>query len=199
MAWTVSGNLKGPKGDTGTTGAKGDPGADGTGVTILGSYATSAALIAAHPTGSPGDAYLVAGDLYVWSATTSSWENVGSIQGPKGDKGDQGDQGIQGVKGDTGLKGDTGNTGTNGTAATIAVGLVTGLAAGATPTINNSGTSGAAVFNFGIPKGDAGTTGTAGVNGAKWFNGTGAPGSVAGSAAGDYYLDTASGDVYVLS
>ena len=53
-------SLKGPKGDTGPAGADGK---DGTGVTILGSYENSGALQEAHPTGNPGDAYLVDGDL----------------------------------------------------------------------------------------------------------------------------------------
>ena len=57
-------------------------GTDGTSVTILGSYDTFAQLQQAHPTGSLGDSYIVAGDLYVW--TGSAWENVGQIQGPAG-------------------------------------------------------------------------------------------------------------------
>lgn len=60
-------------------------GVDGTSATILGSYNTLAELQAAHPTGQLGDAYMVAGDLYVWNGT--AWENVGQIQGPKGDTG----------------------------------------------------------------------------------------------------------------
>ena len=67
-------------------------------------------------------------------------------------------QGIQGQKGD---KGDTGNT---GTAATIAAGTTTTLAPGSSATVTNSGTSSAAVFNFGIPeglKGDKGDDGAA--------------------------------------
>lgn len=57
-------------------------GVDGTSVTILGSYNSLAELQTAHPTGNLGDAYMVAGDLYVWNG--SSWENVGQIQGPQG-------------------------------------------------------------------------------------------------------------------
>lgn len=117
---------KGEKGDQGVQGPKGD---DGTGVTILGSFATEEELNTAHPTGSSGDSYLVNGDLYVWSDTVSGWQNVGNIKGPKGDKGDQGEQGIQGIpgekgeqgeqgpqgdKGDTGSKGDKGDTGPKG-------------------------------------------------------------------------------------
>ena len=63
-------------------------GTDGTSVTILGSYDTRAELEQAHPTGSLGDAYMVAGDLYVWNGT--AWENVGQIQGPQGAPGDAG-------------------------------------------------------------------------------------------------------------
>ena len=78
---------KGEKGDTGPQGPKGD---DGTGVTILGSYATADDLAAAHPTGNVGDSYLVDGSLYVWSETDGSWQNVGNIKGPKGDTGSSG-------------------------------------------------------------------------------------------------------------
>lgn len=96
-------------------------GVDGTSVTILGSYNTLAELEAAHPTGSLGDAYMVAGDLYVWNG--SDWKNVGQIQGPQGAKGDKGDKGDKGEKGDTGsqgpqgiqgAKGDKGDTGAKG-------------------------------------------------------------------------------------
>ena len=114
----------GATGDTGPAGAKGDTGATGTGITIKGSYDTYEELIHDHPTGEPGDAYLVNGNLYIWNGTT--WENVGNIkgdtgdtgpQGVKGDKGDTGDSGAKGDKGDTGntgAKGDTGNSGDKG-------------------------------------------------------------------------------------
>lgn len=51
-------------------------------------------------------------------------------------------------------------------------------------------------------KGDTGaqgTQGTAGLRGTQWFTGTGAPGTIAGSAAGDLYLDLATGTVYTLA
>lgn len=95
----------GPPGPQGPEGPQGPAGADGTGVTILGSYETEAALIAAHPTGTAGDAYLVQGDLYVWSATTSAWENVGTIQGPQGPQGPEGPPGPQGEQGPQGPAG----------------------------------------------------------------------------------------------
>lgn len=63
----------------------GTKGADGKSINILGSYNTLAELQAAHPTGSVGDGYLVAGDLYVWdpslSSGTGGWKNVGRIKG----------------------------------------------------------------------------------------------------------------------
>ena len=65
-------------------GAKGADGADGRGLAILDNYNTMAELIAAHPTGSAGDAYLVGTDLVVWDTQTNSWKDVGRIQGPSG-------------------------------------------------------------------------------------------------------------------
>ncbi len=65
-------------------GNNGTDGADGRGLAILGNYDTMADLIAAHPTGSAGDAYLVGTDLVVWNTSTNSWEDVGRIQGPSG-------------------------------------------------------------------------------------------------------------------
>ena len=53
----------------------------------------------------------------------------------------------------------------DGAAATIAAGTAAGLPAGSSPTVTNSGTSSAAVFNFGIPAGANGTNGTDGANG----------------------------------
>ena len=91
----------GPTGASGTAGATGPTGATGaagTSVTILGEYANLAAIQAAHPTGSPGDSYLVySGDLYVWSANTSQWVNVGNIEGPTGATGATGATGPSGA------------------------------------------------------------------------------------------------------
>lgn len=78
--------------------------------------------------------------------------------GPKGEIGPQGAQGVQGEKGDVGPqgeKGETGNTGPAGPAATVAVGTVTGLDAGAAPTVTNSGDEHNAVLDFGIPTASA--------------------------------------------
>lgn len=88
--------IDGVKGDTGPQGPKGDTGPAGTSVNILGSYDTLNELETEHPAGNIGDAYLVDGDIYVWSDNEADWINAGNIKGPKGDKGDTGE------KGDTG-------------------------------------------------------------------------------------------------
>lgn len=81
-------------------------------------------------------------------------------QGPKGETGDTGatgpqgetgPQGPAGPQGETGAQGETGPAGADGAAATVAVGTVSTLEAGATPTVVNSGTTSAAVLDFGIP------------------------------------------------
>ena len=63
-------------------------GRDGTSVTIRGSFDSYEELVAAHPTGSPNESYLVNGDLYVWG--DNAWRNVGRIQGPAGADGEDG-------------------------------------------------------------------------------------------------------------
>lgn len=55
--------------------------------------------------------------------------------------------------------------GNTGTAATIAVGTVTTGEPGTPATVTNTGTSGAAVFDFSIPKGEKGDTGNTGATG----------------------------------
>lgn len=95
-----AGNVVGPQGEAfvyedftpeqleALRGPEGPVGPQGQGITILGSYNSEDELNAAHPTGNAGDAYLIGGNLYVWSESTSTWENVGNIQGPKGDPGE---------------------------------------------------------------------------------------------------------------
>jgi len=55
---------------------------------------------------------------------------------------------------------DQGVIGPTGPAATVAVGTTTTLSPGASATVTNSGTSSAAVLNFGIPQGQTGTAAT---------------------------------------
>ena len=146
----------GPTGATGPTGVgitgpTGTAGADGTGVSILGSYATFSALQTAQPAGQTGDAYLVAGELYVWAG--SAWTNVGSIQGPTGPTGSTGATGV----GATGPTGATGATGANGSSIQGATGP-TGVAGPTGPT----GATGATGFGSTGPTGPTGADGPAG-------------------------------------
>lgn len=71
-----------------------------------------------------------------------------------------------------------GPAGPQGPAATIAVGSTTPSVPGGNASVNNSGSSSAAVFDFTLPRGDTGPTGAAGSVGA-----TGAAGSVGATGA----------------
>jgi len=156
----VIGNT-GPKGDTGSIGPQGEQGA---GVNILGSFNTEQELRDAHPTGSPGDAYMVGPEMWVWSV--DDWINVGNIQGPQGDIGPQGnigpkgDQGIQGEKGDQGIQGEIGPTGEQGPI-------------GNTGATGNTGPKG----DQGVPgeQGPIGNTGSTGATGAQGEQGIPGP------------------------
>jgi hypothetical protein len=75
---------KGEKGEPGERGPQGERGEDGTGIHILGSYSSAEELRAAHPTGEIGDAYMIEGSLYVWSANARDWINAGNIKGEDG-------------------------------------------------------------------------------------------------------------------
>ena len=148
---TVVSGLKGDKGDKGDTGDTGPQGPAGpTGET--GNGIQSAVLNADYT-------------LTLRFTDGTSYTTPTPIRGATGATGPQGPQGEMGATGETGAtgpKGDTGDTGPAGSAATIAVGTVT---SGATPSITNSGTSSAAVFDFVLPKGDKGDTGAAGETG----------------------------------
>lgn len=105
---------QGIQGEIGPQGIQGEAGKDGTSVTILDSYDDYETFIAAHPTGNPGDAYLVDGYLYVWDSTAAKWDNVGYIRGPQGPQGPQGIQGERGIQGEMGSQGIQGETGKQG-------------------------------------------------------------------------------------
>ena len=103
---------RGPQGEQGPKGDKGDRGPQGeagTGFTLKGSRDSADALPASP---APGEAYLVNGDVMVWSGTT--WENVGQIQGPAGPRGPRGEQGPKGDQGDRGATGPAGPKGDKG-------------------------------------------------------------------------------------
>ena len=109
--------------------------------------------------------------------TEAQW--LTSLEGAQGDPGaDSIVPGPQGAQGDPGAdsivpgpNGDVGPQGDPGAAATIAVGSVDPIAAGSPPTITNSGTASAAIFDFEIP---AGATGAQGIQGEPGADATGA-------------------------
>lgn len=91
--------LDGPQGERGEPGIQGPKGEDGRSFSISAQYASEEAMREAHPTGEPGDAYLVeteedTPDLWYWNEDESDWVNYGKLAGAKGDKGDKGDTGF---------------------------------------------------------------------------------------------------------
>jgi hypothetical protein len=119
----------------------------------------------------------MATDIRVWDGT--AWV---SLKGPTGNNGAPGASGTITIAGVTALAAGATPTvtdsnpdpsianltfgipaGAAGSAATIGVGTVNTLLPGATATVNNSGSTSAAVFNFGIPQGPKGDTGAAAV------------------------------------
>ena len=166
--------LKGPKGDTGATGAKGADGATPTikiGTVTTGAAGSSAAVTASTsgttttlnftiPKGDKGDTGSGGGSgttptIKVGTTTTGAAGTNASVTSstsgttttfnftiPKGDKGDTGEKGAKGDR------------------PTIAVGTVTTGAAGTKVEVLSAQTSTGVKFNFTIPKGDKGDTGT---------------------------------------
>ena len=125
----------GSKGDTGPIGPKGAKGDTGAAATVQ---------VGNTNTGAPGT------NAQVTNAGNEHFA-VFNFTIPRGDKGEKGATGAQGAKGDKGDKGDT------GTAATITVGSTTTTNPGTNATVTNTGTSSAAVLNFGIPRGATGS------------------------------------------
>jgi hypothetical protein len=82
----------------------------GPGIKLLGTLDDPAELPA---TGSPGDGYVIDGDLWVW-VDPDGWTNVGPFAGPPGPPGPEGPQGVQGVTGPEGAQGDPGPAGATG-------------------------------------------------------------------------------------
>lgn len=122
----------GPTGPQGPTGPKGDTGATGP----TGPQGPAATItVGTTTTGNPGT------NASVTNSGTSS-AAVFNFTIPRGNTGATGPQGP------------------DGDAATIAVGTVTTGAPGTSATVVNSGTSSAAVFDFTIPRGDKGESGS---------------------------------------
>lgn len=123
--------IQGPQGEPGPQGPKGDT---GSGLNLKGELDSEAGL---PQEGVSGDAWLIAGNLYVYVGENGNvesnpkWSNVGSIQGPagpqgpvgpkgeqgepgpKGEPGADGAPGIQGPKGEPGEKGEKGDPGSD--------------------------------------------------------------------------------------
>lgn len=137
--------IQGPQGPQGPQGVQGPAGAA---FSVIGLIDSTSQL--PDPSTVPDNyAYLVGTtapyDLYVQvvpEGEPQQWLDAGKVEGVVGPQGPQGPQGTQGP------------TGAQGPAATIQVGTVTTLEPGEPATVTNSGTSGAAVFDFGIPKGE---------------------------------------------
>lgn len=147
--------VDGATGPAGPQGVQGDPGPAGP----QGPAGNDGGPGAQGPAGPKGDT----GD--------QGPQGLPGATGPQGPQGIQGERGLQGEQGLTGPAGSTGATGPAGTAATVTVGTTTTLSAGANATVTNSGTSTAAVLNFGIPQG-------AGANGPTTSSGLFLPGLV---------------------
>lgn len=114
MAWTVSGNIRGPQGPKGDQGPTGPA---GTGIAIAGSVANYAALPTNLTPADAGDGYIneADGKLYIWSGTSFPPDGSGvEFRGPEGPQGVQGPQGIQGLQGPQGEQGPEGAAGADG-------------------------------------------------------------------------------------
>ena len=113
--WGAGLLFRGPQGETGLTGAEGpqgpqgDTGPQGTGLTILGTLASTDDLPADPDV---GDGYIISGDLYTYTPT--GWVDAGQIQGPQGETGPAGPTGATGAIGPQGPQGDTGPAGADG-------------------------------------------------------------------------------------
>ena len=104
------------------------------------------------------------------------------------------------LKGDDGQTGPAGQDGQDGAAATIEVGTVTTGAAGSNAVVTNVGTSSAAIFNFTIPQGQPGASGSSDWSDVtnKPFNSIGSGLTVtSGVLSADPSFDTASANTWM--
>jgi hypothetical protein len=151
----------GPTGPAGPTGPQGVMGPDGSGVRVLGTYASIELLEADNPTGNIGDAYVVVEDFYIWSDLNQEWFNAGPfVAGPTGATGPTGagEAGPTGPTGPTGPSdGPTGPTGATG---------ATGPSGGPTGPTGATGATGLRGLQGNIgPTGPRGFTGNTGPTG----------------------------------
>ena len=175
MAWTVTGNIQGPAGPAGTPGATGATGP-------VGPVGPAGATGAQGPAGSQG----IQGTAGVNLDIQGSVATYANLPGSPAD----GDAYIVLADGKlyfydgTSWPADGAGVpfvGPQGPAGSQGIQGIQGIQ-------GNAGATGA-----------AGTKGTDGKRGSKWFSGAGTPSGVGGSLAGDFYLDTSTGDVYELS
>jgi hypothetical protein len=166
----------GPTGAVGIQGPTGSTGPQGSGVQVLGTYATVELLEADNPVANVGDAYIVQNNLYVWNDLNQEWDDVGPFVGPIGPTGPTGTQGTNGVTGPTGAQGPTGPEGgpTGPTGATGDTGPT-----GATGEVGATGPTGATGEQGATgPQGSQGQTGDTGPTGPTGATGdTGATGA----------------------
>lgn len=101
----------GPIGPDGPQGPVGPQGPEGPPLAIQGTLNNVGEL---PGSGSPGDGYLINGELYVWNDGTGQWDNVGDLQGPAGPTGADGPTGPQGPVGPVGPQGPVGPAGPAG-------------------------------------------------------------------------------------
>lgn len=187
-----------PRGDTGATGSSGaaatiavgttTTGAAGSAATVTNSGTSSAAVFNfSIPQGVAGSAGTAA-TIAVGTTTTGAPGSSASVTNSGTSS--------AAVFNFTVPQGPIGATGATGSAATVNVGTTTTGAAGSSASVTNSGTSSAAVLNFVVPQGAAGVAGAAGTPGSVWYTASGVPSSGLG-INGDYYLNSANGDVYL--
>ena len=122
----------GPQGPQGIQGPKGDT---GQGLEIKGKVDTTSQLPA---TASEGDGYLVAEELYIWTA--NAWKDCGQIQGPAGKDGKDGATGPQGPQGPAGKDGTQVDLSNYATKDQLATKADDSTVVHSTPTLLSSGT-----------------------------------------------------------
>lgn len=183
--------LQGATGVTGATGAAGPAGNNGPqgltgpvgprGMTWKGTWSSSLAYAV-------NDAVTISGSAYVaLQANTNTAPPVAGIWDLLAQKGDIGITGPTGSIGPTGLAGPQGATGAVGVAGPQ----------GATGAQGPQGDTGATgPIGLTGSQGFAGVNGPAGANGSRW-NSWNVPPDVSWGSLGDYYLNSANGDVYV--
>ena len=148
----------GPQGATGAAGANGSPGAPG-------ANGAQGATGATGQVGAPGIIYRGAWTSNAGYQTNDAVSyNGGSYIAQMSNSASAPDV-YPAVWAVLAQKGDAGPTGPGGASASVSVGTVTTGAPGSTATVTNVGTNSAAVLNFVIPQGAAGTAGTGGASG----------------------------------